>query len=453
MTIEIFAVGGYEEVGRNCTAVKYGDEIIIFDMGFHMERVITLGEEENSNIQSLSLKQLRELDAVPDDTVLEKYRGKVVGIVCNHGHLDHIGAIPKLASRYKAPIISTPYTIELIESLKSESKPQIKNQLLVMKAGESIELSKNFTLEFIHVTHSIPDTVVSVLHTPDGAVVYLNDYKLDNFPQLGEKPDYKRLKKVGREGVKALIVETVRIERERKTPSESVARALLEDVLLGREHENALFVTTFASHLQRINSIIEIGLAMGRQPTLLGRSMHRYSSLGEKVGIIDIPDNVKTFGRGKAIANFLQKAKKDIHKHMFICTGHQGEPGSVLDRLASRQFPYLIHPGDEVVFSSSVIPSPINEDNHYRLSSKLKNQGARLFEGVHTSGHASKEDHRDMLLMLRPENIVPCHGPIQKLASYAELASEMNMLSEYTNCEYSLGQNVHLLHNGQRKEI
>ena len=192
---------------------------------------------------------------------------------------------------------------------------------------------------------------------------------------------------------------------------------------------------------------------MDRQPVLLGRSMHRYSSLAEKLGIIHFPDNVEIYGRGKTIAPFLERAKRKRDNYLFLCTGHQGEPGSVLTRLANRDFPYLIKPGDEFIFSSSVIPSPINQDNHYRLTSKLKNQGGRIFSGVHTSGHASKEDHRDLLMMLRPDNIIPCHGDLKKLAAYAELCSEMNMLSEYTNKEYLLGKNIHLLRNGQKETI
>ena len=451
--IEVFSVGGYEAVGRNCTAVAYNGEMVIFDLGFNMERVVTLGDEENANIQQMSIRELRDMDAIPDDTVLRDYRKNVVAIVSNHGHLDHIGAIPKLAGQYKCPIIGTPYTIELIDHLSRESKPRPQNQLLVMNAGETIELSKNLTLEFIHMTHSIPHTVFSVLHTPEGAVVYANDYKLDNFPQLGEKPDYKRIKKLGREGVHALIIETVRIGREKKTPSESVARALLEDVLVGRAHESALFVTTFASHIERVNSILEIAGEMGRQPVMLGRSMHRYSTLAEKLGILKFPGNLEICGRGKTIAQFLDKAKQSMAKYMFLCTGHQGEPGSALTRLSNGDFPYGIRPGDEFVFSSSVIPSPINQDNHYRLTSKLKNQGGRIFSDVHTSGHASKEDHRDLLLMLRPEHIIPCHGGLKKLAAYAELCFEMNMMNEYTNREYALGHNVHLLHNGQIEQI
>ncbi len=453
--LEIFAVGGYEEVGRNSTAVRYGDEIVIFDLGFHMERVVSMQEDGDghSNINDQPLEKLRAMDALPDDRILDPYKGQVKAIVSNHGHLDHIGGIPKLAGRYNCPIISTPYTTELIDSLMREAKVNNTNQLMTMHAGEEVELSKNLTLEFVHTTHSIPHTVFSVLHTPEGAVIYANDYKLDNYPQLGEKPDYSRMREIGKAGVKALIVETVRIERERKTPSEQVARAMLEDVLLGRQHDRGLFITTFASHIERIKSIVEIAGEMDKQVVLMGRSMNRYSTIAEKLGIIKYPNYVSMAGRGKAIANDMAKIKKNKSDYLMLCTGHQGEPGSVLTRLADKMFPYTVDPGDEIIFSSQVIPSPINQDNHYRLTTKLKHQGARLFEQVHVSGHASKEDHRDLLEIFRPEHIVPCHGDIVKRAEYAKLADEMNVLNEFTNRNYDLGKTIHLLNNGKKHTI
>ncbi|MFH1786406.1 MAG: RNase J family beta-CASP ribonuclease [archaeon] len=451
--VEIIPLGGYEEVGRNSTAVKYKDEIVIFDFGFHMERIASMGEDTHVQIRDMSISELHEIDAIPDDKCILPMKNKVVALVSNHGHLDHIGAMPQLAPQYKAPIIGSPFTTELIEGMFADAAVKNRNKLVTMHPGEQVELSKNLTLEFVHTTHSIPDTVFSVLHTPDGPLVYCNDFKLDNHPTVGEKPDYKRIRELGDEGVKATIIETVRIDRERKTPSEAVARALLEDVLLGREHENALFITTFASHIHRIMIILETAKKMGRIPVLLGRSMSRYSAIAERLGIMKIPKGVEVVGKGKAIDAKLKKCANDMDNYIFICTGHQGEPNSVLDRIASKKFSYKVRPGDEIVFSSSVIPSPINEDNHYRLSTKLKAQGGRLFRDVHVSGHASKEDHRDLLMMFRPENIVPCHGDLKKLAAYAELASEMNAVKNEMGREYKLGQNVHLLHNGQRHEL
>lgn len=448
--LEIFSLGGYEEVGKNSTAVKYGDEIVIFDLGLHMERIINM--QESGGYEKATANELIKLDAVPNINVLDKVKGKVIAIVSNHGHLDHIGAMSKLAGKFDAPIISTPFTIELIDDMmRDDRKNRHKNPLIMLKAGERMELSKNLSLEFIHTTHSIPHTVFSVLHTPDGAVLYANDYKFDNFPTLDAKPDYARLESLSDEGVKALIVETVRIERKRKTPSESVAKLMLEDVLLGRKHENGLAITTFASHIARIRTIVDISKELDRELVIMGRSMAKYLTIAQKLKLLKLPKSVQLLGYSKTMANAFSRIKKDREAYMLLCTGHQGEPNSVLDRISDNKFNFRFQPGDEIVFSSQTIPTPINHENRYRLDLKLKAQGTRIFDEVHVSGHASKEDHRDLLSILKPEHIVPCHGNLTKLAAYAELALEMNRINR--DEKYRLGKTVHLMHNEQKLEI
>jgi len=448
--LEIFSLGGYEEVGKNSTAVKYGNEIVIFDLGLHMERIINM--QEDGGYERLTPNELINLGAVPNVNVLDKVKGKVIAIVANHGHLDHIGAIAKLAGKFDAPIISTPFTIELIDNfMQDDKRNRPKNPLLVMKPGEKLQLSPDLTLEFVHTTHSIPDTVFSVLHTPDGAVVYANDFKFDNFPTMGTKPDYKRLEKLSTEGVKALIVETVRIEHKRKTPSESVAKMMLEDVILGRKHDRGLTVTTFASHIERIRTIVDISRKLDRQLVIMGRSMAKYLTIAKHLNMIQLPKDVMLIGQSKAMTNAFAKIKNSREDYMLLCTGHQGEPNAVLDRIAGNKFNFKFQPGDEIVFSSQTIPTPINQENRYRLDIKLKAHGARVFDDVHVSGHASKEDHRDFLAFLRPQHIVPCHGNLTKLAEYAELAVEMNRINN--DNAYHLGKTVHLMHNEQNLEI
>lgn len=450
--LEIFSVGGYEEVGKNSTAVRYDDELVIFDLGLHMEKLVNLEENENLDLQSMHAQELISIGAIPNINVLNSIKKQAVGIVCNHCHLDHVGAVPKLADAFDCPVIATPFTIELIDSMiKEEKSHRPKNALLPMKAGEKIALSDNLELEFVHMTHSTPNTVFSVLHTPEGAVVYANDYKFDNFPTLEPKPDYGRLRKISEEGVKALIVETVRVERARKTPSESVAKLMLEDVLLGRKHDRGLAVTTFASHIARIKSILEIARKLDRQVYIMGRSMAKYLSIAQKLHLIDLPRDVKVFGRGKTVAEALGRVSGHKEEYLILCTGHQGEPGSVLDRIADNKMDFKFTPGDEIIFSSETIPSPINIQNKYKLDNRLKLHGTRLFNDVHVSGHASKEDHRDLIALLQPEHIVPCHGNLTKLAEYAELATEMNIITGEER--YTLGKTVHLMHNGQNLKL
>ncbi len=196
MDIEIIAVGGYDEVGRNMTAVRCGKEIVILDMGLRLDQVMIHEEAEVENLHSLDLIQMK---AIPDDTMMNTVEGSVKAIVCSHGHLDHIGAIPKLAHRYNAPIIGTPYTVELIrQQIAGEQKFGVNNKLFALKHGQKYTLSQHLTLEFVRMQHSIIDTATVVLHTPKGAIVYACDYKLDRTPVIGDPPDFARLSRLGR---------------------------------------------------------------------------------------------------------------------------------------------------------------------------------------------------------------------------------------------------------------
>ncbi|MDD1646321.1 MAG: MBL fold metallo-hydrolase, partial [Methanomicrobiales archaeon] len=245
MEIEIVAVGGYEEVGRNMTAVRCGKDIVIFDMGLRLDQVMIHEDAEIENMHSLDLIQMK---AIPDDTMMNTVEGTVKAIVCTHGHLDHIGAVTKLAHRYNAPVIATPYTIELIrQQIQGEQKFGVNNKLFALRAGQRYTVSPTVTLEFVRMQHSIIDTIMAVLHTPHGAVVYANDFKLDRTPVIGEPPDFARLRQLGKEGVLALIVESTNIDVKGRTLSERVARDMVRDVITSYEDDkSAILVSTFS---------------------------------------------------------------------------------------------------------------------------------------------------------------------------------------------------------------
>lgn len=231
MSVEVIAIGGYEEVGKNMSAVKVGDDVVIFDMGIHLDRVHI---HEDTDIARMHSLDLIERGVIPDDTLMKDVDGKVRAIVFTHGHLDHIGAVAKLAHRYQAPIIATPYTIALIErTIKAERKFNVLNTLQVLNAGEKCQISPGITLEFIQSTHSIPQSVIAALHTPEGIIVYALDFKFDDHQKISPPPDYHRLRELGRKGVLAMIVETTRAneKQEVKTHSEKVARIVLEDIM------------------------------------------------------------------------------------------------------------------------------------------------------------------------------------------------------------------------------
>ncbi len=242
--IGIIAVGGYDEVGRNMTAIRYGKDVVIMDMGLRLDRVQIHEDAETEKMHSLDLIKA---GAIPDDTIMYNVDGDVKAIVCTHGHLDHIGAIPKLAHRYSAPIIGTPFTIELIaQQISSERKFGVENELNILNAGETYTITEDISVEFIGGQHSIIDCVFVAIHTPDGIILYANDFKLDRTPVLGDAPDFDRLKSLGREGVVAMITESTNVQRSGKTPSEQIARDMVTDVLVGTEEtKSGVLVTTF----------------------------------------------------------------------------------------------------------------------------------------------------------------------------------------------------------------
>ena len=273
MSVEVIAIGGYEEVGKNMSAVKIGDDVVIFDMGIHLDRIHI---HEDTDIDRMHSLDLIERGVIPDDTLMKEVDGKVRAIVFTHGHLDHIGAVAKLAHRYEAPIIATPYTLALIErTIKGEKKFTVTNPLQVLNPGEKCQISPDITLEFINMTHSIPQATMAALHTSEGIIVYANDFKFDNYQMISPPPDYSRLKELGRKGVLALIVETTRVgeEGEAKTHSEKIARIMLKDIMLDPlDEKNGMLVTTFSSHIERIQAISKISEQSDRNLLLLGRS-------------------------------------------------------------------------------------------------------------------------------------------------------------------------------------
>ena len=429
--MEVIAVGGYEEVGRNMTAIRIDNEVVIFDMGLCLDKLQD-GEEGK---ESYTTKELVAMGAIPDDTMIPK--NAVIAIVCSHGHLDHIGAIDRLASAYNCPIIGTRYTIELIRGMA-------KNQELVaLNPGEILDLSHNFALELVHVTHSIPHSTIATVRTPEGVVAYANDFKFDNYPILDTKPDYSRLKRLGREGVKLLICESVRVAEGGKSASESVARELLKDLMI--PDASTYFLASFSSHIERIHSICEFTKKMGRKPVFLGRSLKFYVTIAAKLGIITLPNNVTFVDRYPKVRRFLEQVHESgtCRDYVFISTGNQGEPNAVLSRLAIDS-PLPLTNNTKVIFASETIPSPINVAHREILERRLRTHGVRIYKDAHVSGHARREDHRDLIRMLQPENIVPSHGEIEKLAAYAELASEEG---------YDVGKDLHLMHNGKALEI
>ncbi len=441
MSVEVIAVGGYEEVGKNMSAIKVGEDVVIFDMGIHLDRIHI---HEDTDIARMHSLDLIERGVIPDDTLMKDVDGKVRAIVFTHGHLDHIGAVAKLAHRYEAPLIATPYTMALIEkTIKGERKFKVTNPLQVLNSGEKCQISPDITLEFVRATHSIPQTVTPALHTSEGIIVYSNDFKFDNHQTLSPPPDYQRFRELGRKGVLALIVDTTRAaeDDQLKTHSEKIARLVLRDIMEEPlKEDTGMLITTFSSHIERIQAICNIADESKRKILLLGRSMERYCTMAETMGILKLPDSASVYGSPKAVNRALARADENRSEYVLVATGHQGEPDALLPRIANGKTMFNVRPGDNVVISASVIPNPMNVANRNLMERRLKSSGARIFTNAHVSGHAGKEDHRDFIRMLDPKHLIPSHGNLNMLAAYTELAEEEG---------YKLGNDIHILRNGQ----
>ena len=439
--IRLITVGGYNEVGRNMTALQIDDDVFLFDCGLYLPPIVELEERE----KAYNEKALREIDAVPDDLILDRLglRQKVRAILISHAHLDHVGAIPYLSHRYNAEIAGTPYTMEILNAILKDSNIKLKNSIRSVTPNSSFTAKgkKQYEIEFLNVTHSTVQAALIAIHTEKGVILYANDFKFDNSPIVGKKPNYERLKELAKEGVLALIVDSLYASEERKTPSEKIARGLLEDVMLTTTNEDACIVaTTFSSHIARLKSIVDFGKQLDRRILFIGRSLYKYVSAAAKLNLAPFIKDVQLISYRNQIDKALKQVMKNREKYLIVCTGHQGEPGSVLDRLVHEQLPFRFTPKDHVIFSSRIIPSPINVANRGRLEKKMRENGVRIFTDVHVSGHCAKEDLRDFINMLQPRNIIPAHGDMIKLTSLVELASELG---------YKLGKNVHLMQNGQ----
>lgn len=442
MTIEICTVGGYNEVGKNMTAIKVDDEVVIIDMGLHLDPYIKYTEDDDVT-KDISASSLMKIGAIPDISAISDWKKKVIAVVPTHAHLDHVGAIPFLSNKFTADIICTPYTGEIIKTICRDEKIKLKNEIKIVNPNSSIKVGENgIKIELINITHSTPQTVMALIHTKYGKILYGNDFKFDDHPIIGKKPNYDRLRKIGEEGIKCLIVDGTRSAKEQKTPSEQVAKDMLRDVMLGCDStEKAVIVTTFSSHLARLQSIIEFGKKMNRKIVFLGRSLSKYVTAGEKIGIINFTDDIELIKFRKHVKKKLKQIAKNPSKYLIVCTGHQGEPKAILNRIADEEMPFVFNREDHVIFSCTVIPTPLNKANREILEGKLKNKGVRIFKDIHVSGHAAKEDLRDLINMVKPLHIIPAHGDITMATALSELAMEMG---------YNIGTEVHLMKNGKR---
>lgn len=445
--MDICTVGGYEEVGKNMTAVKLGEDVIILDAGYYLPAIIELQENETA-YRRPTVKELRKAGAIPDDLVLDKlgWTKKVKAIVVGHAHLDHIGAIPYIAERYpNVPIIAAPFTMAFLEETLKDDKMSLTNKRITVKPNAHHTIkgkSGSIKIEFVNMTHSTPHMCYIALQTAKERMVYTLDFKLDPYPTLLDPPNFKRLKELGKQGVKTLIVDSLYSDTEGKTPSERIARHLVEEALSNakRDKNAAIFVTTFSSHIERLHSIVEFAKKTNREIVFLGRSLNKYVTCAIKTSLFPLQKDIRLYKYRKQVNAMLKKIEKERHRYVVVCTGHQGEPGSILDRIVNNETDFKFRQGDNLIFSSKVIPVPINILAREKMDKKLRKVGVKLQTEVHVSGHPCREDLRNLLELIKPKHIIPAHGTLQEEAPMIELAKEFG---------YKFGENSHLSSNGK----
>ena len=371
--------------------------------------------------------------AVPDVSAIDGWKSNVKMVMPTHAHLDHLGAIPYMANNFKANIMCTPFTSEVLNGILTEDKIKLNGRIKSMSANSLFQASNNVKIEFVHVTHSTPHTVMIALHTKEGVILYANDFKFDLFPTLG---------KLGKQKVLALICDSTYAADARKMPSESIAKEMLKEVMLGIGSKNKhVVVTTFSSHIARLNSIVEFGQKMNRKIVFMGRSMAKYVRAAEATGIAKFTNKVEILKFGGQIKRKLNKIARDRGKYLMVVTGHQGEPKSTLAKMMNGELKFNFMPEDHIIFSCRTIPSPTNIENREKLEANLRSFNVRIFKDIHQSGHAAREDMRDLINLVKPQHIIPAHGEPKMLNALADLATEMG---------YKKGNNVHVMGNGER---
>ena len=420
--MKITAVGGYNAVGGNMTSVEAAGEQITIDCGIRLD-TLQMYDSDTQRLRQFDKEDLIKKRIIPNFNLVQNQKA----ILLSHGHLDHVGALSII--KPKVPIYGLPFAVDIGMNEYPQGKFQLKGY------NEEFSLTNRISAEFVEVTHSIPYASIVVLHTPEGKVAYASDFRLDNYSQIAST-DYKRLRELGNEGIKVLVIESLRVGKIGKTPSEKTVKDQLTN-LLEFIDSGLIMASTFSTHIERIQHFLEGAEKIGRRVMILGRSLNTQVGIAQKYGLLKLPEDTKIFANAKGINKAL-KNMGDRRDYFLIVTGHQGEPDSVLTRMSNGVFDFEFQPRDSMIFGAAVIPTLTNQASRYVIETKLNFRKVKTFQ-VHAHGHACKEDHRYLINLLKPEHIIPCHGTSEMKSNYIELGIEEG---------YDLNRNFHLLSDG-----
>jgi ribonuclease J len=404
-TLSIFALGGINEIGKNMYVVEYSDDIFIIDCG---------GKFPDESLLGIDL-------IIPDITYLEENKDKIRALLVTHGHEDHIGGIPYFLKKLNVPIYATNFTLGLIEIKLDEHRLKRDTELIIIDSNSKLEFGE-VLISFFKVSHSIPDCLGIVFHTPEGNVVHTGDFKFDLTPANNQYADIHKMAQIGEQGVLVLLSESTNAERTGLTPSERMVASHMEEAFM--KADGKIFVSTFASNVNRVQQVVDAAIKTNRKLALLGRSMVNVVSVAMERGYLTVPEGM--------LIDAFEVDQMSPEKVAILCTGSQGEQMAALSRLSSGNFRDVsIYPGDTVILAASPIPG--NEKDVSRIIDNLFQLGAKVIygsgstTGMHVSGHGYQEDLKLMLTLMKPTYFIPIHGEYRMLHHHRLLAESVGV--------------------------
>jgi ribonuclease J len=406
--LRVIALGGLGEIGLNCLVLEYGDAAIAVDCGLMFPELHMLGVDL----------------VIPDLTYLQRLGDRFRGFVITHGHEDHVGALPYILRDLPAPVYATPMTAGLLTEKLREHSLLDSTQLEVVRPRQTWQMGP-FAIETVHMTHSIVDAVALAIRTPVGTVIHSGDFKLDQTPIDDAASDLQRLSEYAADGVLLLLSDSTNAEREGYTPSERTVRGDLDRIF--SEAPGKIFFSTFSSHVHRLTQVLQLSQRHGRRVVTVGRSMHNSLKIASQLGYLECPPSL--------FADISELRQLDPRQVTLLITGSQGEPLSALIRIAVGDHGQVrMEPDDAVVLSSRIIPG--NEKSISNMINHIYRRGARVHHAanaqVHVSGHASQEELKLLLRLVRPRYFVPVHGEYRHLVRHRDLAHSVGMAPEST---------------------
>jgi len=396
--IQAIPLGGLGEIGKNCMAIQYADQIVVVDAG------LAFPDDEMLGIDIV----------IPDYSYLIENRDKVKALLLTHGHEDHIGGVSYLLRNLDIPVYATRLTLGMVEGKLVEAGVRLNANSRPVKAGEKVKIG-DFEIEFLRVNHSIPDSCAIALTTPAGTIIHTGDFKFDQTPVDGEFADYRRFTELGEQGVLALLSDSTNAERPGYTPSERSVGPTIDRIF--REAKGRVLMASFASNVHRLQQAVSSAVVLGKKVGVIGRSMENTVAVAQRLGYLTAPEGT--------IVSLDELKRIPQNQQVILTTGSQGEPMSALTRMSVNDHKSIeITPGDTVLLAATPIPG--NEKSVGRTINNLYRRGAEVIydraAGVHVSGHGSQEEQKMMINLTRPKYFVPVHGEYRMLLHHKRLA-------------------------------